>query len=133
MINEEEIEVLYNNNYEKWTISQKAIELYKLRHNIIEFELDYCSRNDPILVQIYKELGDDFDDKSSRTKIKKIKKKYENYYCIEHDYGKEYIRIDYTKYKLDNIYNKINEILQSNNNNNIKINEIEKFILEFEI
>jgi hypothetical protein len=45
----------------------------------------------------------------------------------------EFINIDYTKYKLDNIYNKIKEILQSTNNNNIKINEIEEFISAFEM
>ena len=135
MINEEEIEILYNIKYDYagWKISKKAIELYKLRNNITEFELDFCCRHDPILVQIYKELGDDFDDKSSITKIKKILKKYENYYYIKQDCGKENIRIDKTKYKLDNIYNKIKEILQSNNDNNIKINEIKQFISAFDM
>ena len=86
-VNEELIEVLYNNNYDYagWKISKKAIELYKLRNNTTKFELDFCCRNDPILVQIYKELGNDFDDKFSITQIKKILKKYENYYYIETD------------------------------------------------
>lgn len=78
-------------------------------------------------------MGHDFDDKSSITKIKTIPKKYENYYYIEQDCGKEYIKIDKTKYKLDIIFNKIKKILQSNNNDNTKINEIEQFIFEFEI
>jgi hypothetical protein len=55
-------------------MSEKAIKLYKLRNNNlteIEFDCYYC-RNDPILIQIYKELGNDFDDKFSKTKIKKI-------------------------------------------------------------
>lgn len=134
---EAEIEVLYNNKYGGWKISKKAIELYKLRNidsNLTELEFDYyCCRNDQILIQIYKELGDDFDDKHSKTKIKKILKKYENYYYIDQYDGKENVKIDYTKYKLDNIYNKLKEILQSNNNNNIKINEIEEFISAFEI
>lgn len=135
MTDEEVIEVLYNNNYDYggWKISKKAIELYKLRKNITEFELDFCCRNDTILVQIYKDLGHDFDDKSSITKIKTIPKKYENYYYIEKDYGKEDIKIDKTKYKLDNMYNKIKKILQSNNNDNTKINEIEQFISELEM
>ena len=92
-----------------------------------------CNRQDPILVQIYKELGDNFDGKYSKTKIKKILKKYENYYDIDEYDGKECVKINYTKYKLDNIYNKIKEILQSNNNDNTKINEIEQFISTFEI
>ena len=74
MTNEEVIEVLYNNNYDYvwWKISKKAIELYKLRKNVTEFELDFCCRNDTILVQIYKELSDNFDDKFSITKIWKL-------------------------------------------------------------
>jgi len=133
MINEEEIEVLYNDDYSFWRISEKAIELYKLRKNLTKFDLDFCCRNDPILVQIYKELGNDFDNNNSRTKIEKILKKYENYYYFEYDTGREYVKIDYTKYKLDTMYNKIKEILQSDNNDNIRINEIDQFISTFVI
>ena len=136
MVNEEEIEILINICYGGWNISKKAIELYKLRNpsyvNENEFGY-YFNRDNPILVQIYKELGNDFDGKYSKTKIKKILKKYENYYDIDEYDGKEYVRINYTKYKLDNIYNKIKEILQSNNNDNTKINEIEQFISVFEM
>ena len=137
MVNEEEIEILLNICYGGWNISEKAIELYKLRnsnYNLSENEFDYYfNRHDPILVQIYKELGHDFDCKYSKTKIKKILKKYENYYDIDEYDGKEYVKINYTKYKLDNIYNKIKEILQNNNNDNTKINEIEQFISTFEM
>ena len=136
MVNEEEIEILINICYGGWNISKKAIELYKLRNpsyvNENEFGY-YFNRDNPILVQIYKELGNDFDGKYSKTKIKKILKKYENYYDIDEYDGKEYVRINYTKYKLDNIYNKNKEILQSNNNDNAKINEIEQFISAFEM
>jgi len=137
MVNEEEIEILINICYGDWNISKKAIELYKLRspdYNVTENYFDYYfNRQDPILVQIYKELGDNFDCKYSKTKIKKILKKYENYYDIDEYDGKECVRINYTKYKLDNIYNKIKEILQSNNNDNTKINEIKQFISAFEM
>jgi hypothetical protein len=137
MVNEEEIEILINICYGGWNISKKAIELYKLRnpsYNVTGNNFDYFfNRHDPILIQIYKELGDNFDDKYSKTKIKKILKKYENYYDIDEYDGKECVRINYTKYKLDNIYNKIKEILQSNNNDNTKINEIEQFISAFEM
>ena len=133
MENEDEIEILYNNKYGGWGISKKAIELYQLRSNLSEYEKDSFCRNDPILIQIYKELGNDFDDKFSRSSIKKIPKKYEKYYYIEEYDGKEYVKINYTEYKLDIIYNKIKEILQSTNNNNIKINEINEFISVFEM
>lgn len=137
MVNEEEIEILINICYGGWNISKKAIELYKLRnpsYNVTGNVFDYFfDRHEPILVQIYKELGDNFDGKYSKTKIKKILKKYENYYDIDEYDGKECVKINYTKYKLDNIYNKIKEILQSNNNDNTKINEIEQFISVFEL
>jgi hypothetical protein len=137
MVNEEEIEILLNICYGGWNITKKAIDLYKLRsssYNVTGNEFDYYfNRNDPILVQIYKELGNEFDNKYSKTKIKKILKKYENYYDIDEYDGKECVRINYTKYKLDNIYNKIKEILQSNNNDNTKINEIEQFVSAFKL
>jgi hypothetical protein len=125
MIDEEEIEILYNNCYGSWSLSSKADQLYKLRHT--NYNLDY--RDDPILVQIYKELGDEFDNKYSETKIWKIPKKYKNYYYISEYDGNECVKIDYAKYILDNI----KEILQNNNNNDTKINQIEKVILSFEI
>lgn len=129
MSNEEEIEILYNNCYGGWGLSIKAKELYKLRQGNFNFDI----RDDPILVQIYKELGTDFDGKFSKTKIRKIPKKYKNYYYISEYDGIECVNIDYTKYKLDNLYNNIKEILQSNINNDIKINEIEKIISSCEI
>jgi hypothetical protein len=86
------------------------------------------SRTDPILIQIYNELGDEMNTKCCKIRIKKIPKKYENYYYISEYDGKESIEIDFTNYKLDTVYNKITEILQSTNNNDIKIIEIEEFI-----
>ena len=139
MENEEVIEILYNTKYGGWGISKKAIELYKLRRSgLSEIEKDdysssssfssFSCRNDPILIEIYKELGNDFDSKFSRSAIKKIPKKYENYYYIEEYDGKEWVKIDYNEYKLDNIHNKIKEILKSDLNNDQKINEIDEFI-----
>ena len=55
---EEEIEVLYNDKYGGWIISSKAWKLYKLRKT--NDSCNYlCNRSDPILVQIYKELGNE--------------------------------------------------------------------------
>jgi hypothetical protein len=137
MVNEEEIEILLNICYGGWNISKKAIELYKLRspsYNITENHFDYYfNRDDPILVQIYKELGNEFDDRYSKTIITKILKKYENYYDIDEYDGRECVKINYAKYKLDNIYNEIKKILQSNSNDSTKINEIEQFVSAFKL
>jgi|LauGreDrversion4_1035100.scaffolds.fasta_scaffold03142_8 hypothetical protein len=127
--NEEEIEVLYNDCYGKWEISNKAKELYALRK--MNNNNNKCRRrSDPILIQIYNELGDNFDCKSSKTSIEKIPKKYENYYFISEYDGLETVEIDYTKYQLDILKQKIKEILEENSiNNDEKINQFKNLVI----
>ena len=109
---EEEIEVLFNDCYGGWQISNKAKKLYELRRTK-DSNYYLRRRSDPILVQIYKELGDEFDGKYSKTGIEKIPKKYEKYYIISEYDGLESIEIDYTKYELDHLKQKIKEILEN--------------------
>jgi len=127
--NEEEIEILYNATYGGWTISDKAMELYSLRKT--ESSNNYVrKRINPILIQIYKELSDEFDGKYSKTLIQKIPKKYEKHYYISEYDGLETVDIDYTKYELDNLKKNIKEILENNNiDNDKKINQIKKMIM----
>ena len=91
----------------------------------------FLRRSDPILVQIYKELGDNFDGgKYSKTAIEKNPKKYEKYYIISEYDGLETVEIDYTKYELDNLKQNIKEILENNSiNNDEKINQFNKMII----
>lgn len=126
----DEIEILYNKKYGGWTISDKAKELYKLR-TTNNLDCDFHERNDTILIQIYKELGNEFDDKKySNTLIKKIPKKYKEYYYISEYDGLETVNIDYTKYELDNLIKNIKKILENNNfDNNEKINQFKKMII----
>ena len=126
--NEEEIEVLYNDCYGKWCFSNKAKELYALRK--MNNNNKCRRRSDPILIQVYNELGDDFDYQSSKTSIEKIPKKYENYYFISEYDGLETVEIDYTKYQLDILKQKIKEILEENSiDNDEKINQFKKMII----
>lgn len=129
--NEEEIDVLYNDCYGGWQISNKANKLYTLRRTTKDSNNYLRRRSDPILVQIYKELGDDFDGgKYSKTAIEKILKKYEKYYIISEYDGLETVEIDYTKYELDNLKQNIKEILENNSiNNDEKINQFNKMII----
>lgn len=122
----EEIEVLYNICYGGWGISDKARQLYKLRKT--DNSNNYLrKRTDPILIQIYNELGDEFDGEYSKTAIQKIPKKYENYYYISEYDGFETVEIDYTGYELNNLKKKIKEILENNSiDNDEKINELIK-------
>jgi hypothetical protein len=126
---EEEIEVLYNACYGGWSISEKAYELYKTRNNNLSPRIRRnIIRTDPILIQIYHELGADFDTKYSKTEIDIFPKKYADYITIKEYDGLETVHIDYTQYELDNIKNKIKEILQSSLSNDEKINELNKII-----
>ena len=122
---EEEVEVLINDCYGGWSISSKANKLYELRRT--KDSIRKRKRSDPILVQIYKELGDEFDGgKHSKTGIEKIPKKYEKYYIINEYDGLESVEIDYTKYELDHLKQKIKEILENNTIDNDE--KIKQFI-----
>jgi len=122
--NEEEIEVLLNDCYGGWRVSNKARKLYELRRTK-DSNYYLRRRSDPILVQIYKELGDEFDGgKHSKTGIEKLPKKYEKYYIISEYDGLESVEIDYTKYELDHLKQKIKEILENNSiDNDAKIKQ----------
>jgi len=138
MMDEELIEVLYNRCYGGWGISEKAVELYNLRNEnsnpLTTLDSDDLCRHDPILIQIYHELGKEFNDTYARIQIKKIPKIYENYYYIRDYDGLESVNIDYTNYnKLNAVCNKIKEILQSTDDNTIKINEMTDFISSFKM
>jgi hypothetical protein len=111
--------------------------------NISKYCNNYLNeRNDPILIEIYKELGDEFDYiKYSKTLIKKIPKKYEKYYYITEYDGLEEVNIDYAKYEADylkirienikSILENIKSILENDTiDNDEKINQL-KLIIEF--
>jgi len=109
--NEEKMEIMVNSCYGGWHPSDKAIELYhsrvretypdfiKVESFIFYFNRSY--RHDPILVQIFKELGDEFDDVCSKTRLVIISKKYEKFYSISEDEeadGIETVGIDILSY-----------------------------------
>lgn len=140
MINDEEtISVLYNKCYGGFGVSEKAIDLYNQRMKDLNPEHKYVDTNDeyyfyyenkirsnPILVQIYNELGKEFNrGKYNNIKIYNIPKKYENHYTIEKYDGYEDVIIEIEKYKLDNI----EQIVKNTNiSSDEKINEIIKFL-----
>lgn len=113
MLREKKIDILYNSCYGGWRLSKKAIILYndKMKKINPEYKPISCNdnhhsllkRHDPILIEIYHELGDEFNDQYSCSKLMKIPKIYEKYYTITEYDGLEYISIDKDKYKLDKI------------------------------
>lgn len=108
---EETIQVLYNNCYGGWGASDKALQLYNDRMSQLDTEHKFitCSselwrkRHDSLLVEIFHELGNDFNPEYSNVKIATIPKKYEKYYTITEYDGLESVNIDINQYKLDTI------------------------------
>jgi hypothetical protein len=128
---EETITILYNGHYGGFGVSDKALELYNLRMKEINSDFTpvksydlFFERHDPILVDIYNELGKDFGREYSKIKVENIPKKYEKFYVIEEYDGLENVIIDENKYKLD----KIKEILKEENGYKEKIEEIETLL-----
>ena len=120
---EEQIEVLYNGCYGGWVISDEAIQLYNLKmlekdSSIQPFikknKYSFCKsgRDDPILVQIYHEIGKKINgDSASKICIETIPKKYKNYYEITEYDGFESIVINEIKYEYDTLKSTITKIL----------------------
>ena len=79
-------------------------------------------------MQIFHELGDEFNSKYCDATIKKIPKKFENFYEIdEYDDGLEEVVIDYHTYGLTNT------ILHSTMYDNEKINKLKEIVLQREV
>jgi hypothetical protein len=149
------MDVLYNSNHGGYSVSKKAIESYvkkmlQINPDYIfsrecisdcfdeeclgtcnESRYNYVKRHDPLLVEVFNELGDDFNAASySKVKIWKMPKKYEDYYVIEEYDGKEDIWINYDRYKVDKIKKIIYDIESNGLDNDRKISEIGKVLLE---
>lgn len=130
------IGILYNNCYGGYMPSMKAEELYNQRicktndngtdDDVVPFyQLD---RHDPLIVQIFHELGKEFNDEQQGTNIKlvEIPEKYKNYYEIEEYDGVENVVVDYHRYIVD----KITEISSSGDNNQDCMYFIRKLLSE---
>ena len=127
---EDMIGVLYNDCYGGFSMSKKAIDLYNMK--MLELNPDHknilynqplysINRNDKILIDVYNQLGNDFNgERYTKIKAKYINKKYENCYNITEYDGLEGVEIDVNKYKIETIKN----IIKNNISSDEKINQI---------
>lgn len=133
--NEETINILFNDCYGGFCVSETAIKLYNkkmsklnpehINVNTNDYYYFYDKRHDPVLVEVYNELGRDFHEDYSNIKIKVIPKKYEKYYHIQEYDGLENIYIETDKYILDNM----RKIIKNNSiTNDEKISLIDKIL-----
>lgn len=122
---EDSIEVLYNNwpDGNEWGISDEAFDLYNskmlkkdpnfeplLNKDKRSFE-DNIERHNPILVEIYHEIGTRMDRSYCEIIVEIIPKRYENYYEIIKYGNIEIVRIDEYKYEYDTLKSTLKEIL----------------------
>ena len=99
-MDEELIEVLYNSTYGGYDLSDKAKKLFEERKTNEDSEYD---RDTPLMLQIFHELGDEFDGSYCKVKIKKIPKKYKNFYEITDYDGREDVVIDEYQHDFESI------------------------------
>lgn len=99
------IKVLVNSCYGGFGISDIALSLYLKKK--IEIDPNYkvyecsLSRTDPILVECFEELGNEFNKEYAQIRIEEIPAKYKDYLeIIEYD-GSESIEIDIIQYEYD--------------------------------
>ena len=146
----EMISVLYDCN--GWKMSKEAENLYAIRKNInyvcnnsckyyrsdgtitdsITESSDISFRSDPVLLDIFEELGYAFtysEHTVHTVQIKKFPKKYKSYCHIIVDGEDETVVIDYDKYNSDCFLEQIKTILQKNDiQDGEKINELKKLV-----
>ena len=132
-----EIPVLYNNCHGGWSPSQQAIELYNRRMTqlnptykpITDLDLENVNRHDPILVQIYHELGKDFDGHYySQTQIEYIDEKYADYYHLQDFDGYETVVVELVKYELHTLKGQLKALLNNTMTDGEKIAELKKIM-----
>jgi hypothetical protein len=128
------VDILYNACFGGWTLSEKAIGLYNARMKEIDAtfkpmsQLDFC-RHDPILVNIYYELGKEFDGSCSETQVETIPAKYKNYYSITDFDGNETVEIHTSECELDELKEQITALLKNSMTTDAeKIREVQKLL-----
>ena len=114
---EETIEVLYNDAYGGYGLSDKAKKMFEERKTNEDFEDD---RDTPLILQIFYELGVEFSGKFCQVMSKKIPKKYKGFYNITDYDGKEEVEIDYHHYEL------ISTLLDDTMTDSEKINKLKE-------
>lgn len=139
MSTEETTQVLYNACYGGFALSSKAVELYNLRMKQTEegfeppeFYFDYwCfERHDPMLLQIYKEIGKEFNGDHSSIEVKTISKKHVNYYHIKEEDGLESVSIDIGTYETDVMKDNMRAVLRNSMTNDEKIIEFNRILFD---
>lgn len=125
MSREETVGVLYNACYGGFRLSSEAVRLINNRYSEIGKphikESSYITRTDPIIVDVYNQLGkDSFSGRNSVIEIEYIKKKYIDFIKIDEYDGMESVIIDYSS----SVITQIDKILNSDQTDSEKLSSI---------
>lgn len=125
MSREETVGVLYNACYGGFRLSSEAVRLINNRYSEIGKppikESSYITRTDPIIVDVYNQLGkDSFSGRNSLIEIEYIKKKYTDFIKIDEYDGMESVIIDYSS----SVITQIDKILNSDQTDSEKLSSI---------
>lgn len=138
--NEPTFSVLYNDS-RIFQMSEEATQRYNYKMGEREYWYEAKSadilseevcRHDPLLIQIYHELKENFDfaneendTKIQYTKVKQIPQKYNQYYSIrKYGDGSESVVIDSSQYRTDQIMKNARIILHQDICNDHKVAEL---------
>ena len=126
MSEEETVGVLYNTCYGGFNMSRQAVELINRRYQEIGKppinSYDYINRSDPIILQVYEEIGsNNFSGINSKIEIEYIKRRYINFIKIDEYDGMESVIIDYSS----SVITQIDKILNSTQTDSEKLSNIQ--------
>ncbi len=121
MSEEETVGVLYNTCYGGFNLSRQAVELINKKYQEIGKppinRYDYVTRTDPIILQVYEQLGsDNFSGRSSKIQIE-----YINFIKIDEYDGMESVIIDYSS----SVITQIDKILNNTQTDSEKLSNIQ--------
>jgi hypothetical protein len=95
------IYIMYNACYGGFSLSQAAMDEYKRRCPDAKMSRYEVSRNDQVMAQIVKEMGEAANGKHAKIKLRPIPVEYKDYYTIREYDGDENVVIMQDAYELD--------------------------------
>ena len=95
------IEVMINECYGGFSVSNSAINEYRKRCPEKEAVCNYdVDRDDAVMIQIFKEMGERANGKHAQIKLQQIPARYARHYSIGEYDGLEHVVIHYNAYKI---------------------------------
>jgi hypothetical protein len=91
-------QVVYNAKYGGFGLSKEGLSEYNKRMSHVVHDADEISRDDPILIELVKSMGNQINDKYSKLKIMEFPIKYKSFLKWEEYDGYESVFINYDRY-----------------------------------